>query len=214
MFIAPLLLSFGLGALDLQSSPYVDRVAALVGDHVILLSEVRARASLVARTQHATLAQITDAIMRQVADHLVEEQLEDMEAKRLAVTVAPDEVDHAVEQLAQGNNTSVTSFLKEVDKQGITVPELKDALHRQLVESKLLLMRSSQMQRIEEKDLRARYDQMKRQVKDPKDLKSYDELKGELVNDLLQERIQALREDWMAQLRAKTYVEVRIGSGS
>jgi hypothetical protein len=70
------------------------------------------------------------------------------------------------------------------------------------------------MQRIEEKDLRARYDQMKRQVKDPKDLKSYDELKGELVNDLLQERIQALREDWMAQLRAKTYVEVRIGSGS
>ncbi len=51
-------------------------------------------------------------------------------------------------------------------------------------------------------------------MKDPKDLKSYDELKGELVNDLLQERIQALREDWMAQLRAKTYVEVRMGSGS
>jgi parvulin-like peptidyl-prolyl isomerase len=203
-----------LAALDVQPSPYVDRVAAIVGDHVILLSEVRARASLVARTQHATLAQITDAIMRQVADHLVEEHLEDLEAKRLAVTVAQDEVDHAVEQLAAGNNTSVTQFLKEVDKQGITVPELKDALHRQLVESKLLLMRSSQMQRIEEKDLRARYEQVKRQVKDPKDLKTYDELKGELVNDLLQERIQALREDWMAQLRAKTYVEVRMGSGS
>jgi hypothetical protein len=214
VLIAPLLLSFGLVALDVQPSPYVDRVAAIVGDHVILLSEVRARASLVARTQHATLAQITDAIMRQVADHLVEEHLEDLEAKRLAVTVGQEEVDHAVEQLAAGNNTSVTQFLKEVDKQGITVPELKDALHRQLVESKLLLMRSSQMQRIEEKDLRARYEQVKRQVKDPKDLKTYDELKGELVNDLLQERIQALREDWMAQLRAKTYVEVRMGSGS
>jgi len=199
VLLAPLILSFGLGALDVQSGPYVDRIAAVVGDHVILLSEVRSRASLVARTQHATLAQITDAILRQVADHLVEEFLEDNEAKRLNITVAPEEIDHAVEQLAQGNNTSVTSFLKEVDKQGITVTELKDALRRQLVESKLLLMRSSQMQRIEEKDLRTRYELMKRQVKDPKDLKTYDELKNELVNDLLQERIQALHQEILAQ---------------
>ncbi len=214
MVLAPLLLAFGLGTLDVQAGPYVDRVAAVVGNHVILLSEVRSRASLVARTQHATLAQITDAILRQVAEHLVEEYLEDLEAKRLNVTVVPEEIDRAVEQLAQGNNASVSTFLKEVDKQGISIVELKEALHRQLVESKLLLMRSSQMQRIEEKDLRLRYEQMKQQVKDPKDLKSYDELKNELVNVLLQERIQALREDWIAQLRARAYVEVRVGSAS
>jgi hypothetical protein len=82
------------------------------------------------------------------------------------------------------------------------------------VESKLLLMRSNQMQRIDEKDLRAHYEQLKRQVKDPKDMKTFEELKPEIFNELLQERIQALREDWVAQLRAKTYVEVRIGSAS
>ena len=101
-----------------------------------------------------------------------------------------------------------------MEKQGISVLELKEALGRQLMESKLLLLRSNQMQRIEEKDIRARYEAMKKQVKDPKDLKSYEELKNEIVNELLQERIQALREDWVAQLRARTYVEVRIGSGS
>jgi peptidyl-prolyl cis-trans isomerase SurA len=218
VFLAPLILSSGLlasAALDAQQSPpYVDRIAAVVGDHVILLSEVRSRASLVARTQHATLAQITDAILRQVTEHLVEEQLEEVEAKRLTITVSQEEIDRAVEQLAQGNNTSVTTFVKEVEKQGISIDELKDALRRQLVESKLLLMRSNQMQRIEEKDVRTRYEQMKRQVKDPKDLKTYDELKNEIVNELLQERIQALREDWIAQLRARTYVEVRVGSAS
>jgi hypothetical protein len=156
-----LLLSFGLGALDAQPALYVDRVAAVVGEHVILLSEVRSRASLVARSQHVTVAQLTDAILRQVAEHLVEEQLIDAEAKRLNVVIAPEEVDRAIEQLAT------------------------------------------------EKDVRARYEQMKRQVKDPKDLKTYDELKQEIVNELLQERIQALREDWVAQLRAKVYVEVR-----
>ena len=212
MILATLALSFGLGALD--QAPYVDRVAAIVGDHVVLLSEVRARATLVAKTQRATLAQMTDAILHEVAERLVEEYLEEAEADRMKITVAPDEVDHAVEQLAQGNNTSVQTLLKTVESQGVKPDELREALRRQLLEGKLLLLRGNQMQRIEEKDLRARYEQMKKQMKDPKDLKSYDELKNELLNELLQERIAALREDWMAQLRARTYVEIRLAGGS
>lgn len=212
MILATLALSFGLGALD--QAPYVDRVAAVVGDHVVLLSEVRARATLVARTQRATLAQMTDAILHEVTERLVEEYLEESEAERLKVTVAPDEVDHAVEQLAQGNNTSVQTLMKTVESQGVKPDELREALRRQLLEGKLLLLRGNQMQRIDERDLRARYEQMKKQVKDPKDLKTYDELKNELLNELLQERIAALREDWMAQLRARTYVEIRLAGGS
>jgi hypothetical protein len=212
VILATLALSFGLGALD--QTPYVDRVAAVVGDHVVLLSEVRARATLVARTQHATLSQMTDAILREVAERLVEERLEETEATRLKVAVAPDEIDHAVEQLAQGNNTSVQTLLKTVESQGVKPEELREALRRQLLEGKLLLMRGTQMQRIDEKDLHARYEQLKKQMKDPKDLKSYDELKNEILNELLQERIQQLREDWMAQLRARTYVEIRLAGGA
>jgi parvulin-like peptidyl-prolyl isomerase len=175
---------------------------------------VRVRAALVAKTQHAQLSQLTDAVLREVTERLIEEQLEESEAARLKITVAPDEIDHAVEQLAQGNNTSVSVLLKNVEQQGVKTEELRDALRRQLLEGKLLLLRGNQMQRIEEKDLRARYDQMKKQVKDPKDLKPYEELKNELLNELLQERIQQLREDWMAQLRKRTYIDIRIGSAS
>ena len=195
-------------------APYVDRVAAVVGDQVVLLSEVRARATLVAKTQHATLSQMTDAILREVTERIVEERLEEREADRLKVTVGADEIDHAVEQLAQGNNTSVQTLLKNAEGQGVKADELRDALRRQLLEGKLLMMRSSQMQRIDEKDLHTRYELMKKQMKDPKDLKSYDELKGELLNELLQERIQQLREDWMAVLKQRTYVEIRVGSPS
>ena len=212
MILATLALSFGLGALD--QAPYVDRVAAIVGDHVVLLSEVRARATLVAKTQRATLAQMTEAILHEVAERLVEEYLEEAEANRLKITVASDEVDHAVEQLAQGNNTSVQTLLKTVESQGVKPDELREALRRQLLEGKLLLLRGNQMQRIEEKDLRARYEQVKQQMKDPKELKPYDELKNELLNELLQERIAALREDWMAQLRSRTYVEIRLAGAS
>jgi len=212
VILATLALSFGLGALD--QAPYVDRVAAIVGDHVVLLSEVRARATLVAKTQRATLAQMTEAILHEVAERLVEEYLEEAEANRLKITVASDEVDHAVEQLAQGNNTSVQTLLKTVESQGVKPDELREALRRQLLEGKLLLLRGNQMQRIEEKDLRARYEQVKQQMKDPKELKPYDELKNELLNELLQERIAALREDWMAQLRSRTYVEIRLAGAS
>jgi len=212
VILATIALSFGLGALE--QTPYVDRVAAIVGDHVVLLSEVRQRATLVARTQHATLSQLTDAILHEVTERLVDERIEETEADRLKITVAPDEIDHAVEQLAAGNNTSVTTLLKTVESQGVKIDELREALRRQLLEGKLLMLRSNQMQRIDEKDLRVRYEQMKKQVKDPKDLKSYEELKNEILNELLQERIQQLREDWMAQLRARTYVEIRVGGGT
>ena len=204
--ILPIVFAFGLGALDAQATPYVDRVAAVVGDHVVLLSEVRARATLVAKTQHAQLSQMTDAVLREVTERLVEERLEESEADRLKITVAPEEVDHAVEQLAQGNNTSVTTLLKTVEQQGVKTDDLREALRRQLLEGKLLLLRGNQMQRIDEKDLHARYELVKKQMKDPKDMKSYEELKNELLNELLQERIQ--------QLRGRTYVDIRVGSAS
>ncbi len=212
--IFPIVLAFGLGALDAQAAPYVDRIAAVVGDHVVLLSEVRQRAALVAKTQHAQLSQLTDAILREVTERLVEERLEEAEADRLKIVVATDEVDHAVEQLAQGNNTSVSTLMKTVEQQGVKPEELREALRRQLLEGKLLLLRGNQMQRIEEKDLRARYEQVKKQMKDPKDLKPYEELKNEILNELLQERIQQLREDWISQLRGRTYIDIRIGSAS
>lgn len=213
MILAPLVLSFGLGIADVQP-PYVDRVAAVVGAEVVLLSEVRSRAVLVAKTQRATLAQMTDAILREVTERIVEERLEEREAERLKIAITPEEVDHAVEQLAQGNNVSVQTLVKNAEQQGVKPDDLKEALRRQLMEGKLLMLRSNQMQRIDEKDLHARYELMKKQVKDPKDLKSYDELKGELLNELLQERIQQLREDWIAQLRQRTYIEIRVGSPS
>lgn len=213
MILAPLVLSFGLAALDAQA-PFVDRVAAVVGPHVVLLSEVRARAALVARSQRMSVAQLNDAVMHEVTERLVEERLEEAEAERLKVTVAPDEIEHAVEQLAQGNNKSVSALLHEAEAQGVKPDELREALRRQLLEGKLLVMRSGQMQPIEEKDSRARYETLKKQVKNAQDLKSFDDIKGELLNELLQERLQQLREDWLAQLRGRTYVEIRVGGES
>jgi len=214
VILASFVLAFGLGAADAQAVPYLDRVAAVVGDQVVLLSEVRARAELVAKTQRATLSQMTDAILREVTERIVEEKLEEREAQRLKITVPPEEIDHAVEQLAQSNNTSSQTLLRNAEAQGVKAVDLKEALRRQLIEGKLLVLRSNQMQRIDEKDLKTRYELMKKQVKDPKDLKTYDELKGELMSELLQERLQQLREDWMAQLRARTYIEIRVGSPS
>lgn len=213
MILAPLVLSFGLAALDTQAV-YVDRVAAVVGSHVILLSDVRARASLVARSQHMKVTQLNDGVMREVTERLVEEQLEAGEAERLKVTVAPEEVEHAVEQLAQANGKAESAFLREAERQGVREPELRDALRRQLLEVKLLGLRGNQMQPIEEKDMRARYEALKSQVKNPRDLKPYEELKQQLWNELLQERLQQLREDWMAQLRGRTYIDIRVGSAS
>jgi len=212
--LAPLVFSLGMSAMDVQSAPYVDRVVAIVGEHVILLSEVRARAAMVARAQKIDLSQMTDSVLREVTERLVEEQLEQTEADKLKLTVSPQEVEATIDQLAQANKTTVAKFIESAKGQGVSEPELRDALRRQLMEAALLRTKANQIQRIDEKDLRARYDELKKTVKDPKDLRSFDDLKPELWNQLMQERVAQLREDWLAQLRGRTFVEVRIGSGS
>lgn len=212
--LVPLVLSLGMSFADVQPAPYVDRIAAVVGERVILLSEVRSRAAMVARAQKMDPSQLTESVLHEVAERLVEEQLEQVEADKLKITISPQDVDATLEQLAQANKASVTAFIESAKGQGVTEPELREALRRQLLEAALLRTHTSQLQRIEEKDLRSRYEDLKKSVKDPKDLRSYDELKPELFNQLMQERVGQLREDWLAQLRGRTFVEVRIGGAS
>ncbi|MCB1801116.1 MAG: peptidylprolyl isomerase [Gammaproteobacteria bacterium] len=95
----------------------IDRIIAVVGDDVVMLSELRIEATKIAnrlRQQGVSPMPSNAAIQKQAFDTLVMNKLQLAEAERLGIEADEETLNRAVEVIAQNNN--------------LTVPELRDAL--------------------------------------------------------------------------------------
>jgi peptidyl-prolyl cis-trans isomerase SurA len=142
-------LAAALGAATGARATIVERIVAVVGDQAILLSDVRERAQpfLVqvyqsvppGAQQNAAISQV----YRVVLDRLVNE-----------------EVDDALKRVAAQNDITVDKLLREAQRTGMTEPQYRAELRRQLLEAKLINLRLQGRIRVTSEDLRAAYRQL------------------------------------------------------
>jgi peptidyl-prolyl cis-trans isomerase SurA len=148
--IVPLLALLGLGA-GLPSTPapaqarVVEKVAAVVGDEIILQSEVEEQAQL----HMADIAAITDkaqrearatALRREVLDRLIDEQLIVQQATEYKINVTSEEVDRAIEQVKQANRLTDAQLSEELRRFGMTIAMYRQNTKRELLKHKVLGM--------------------------------------------------------------------------
>lgn len=117
----------------------VDRVVAAVDLHAITRSavEVRARPLLaVSKTE----AQKEDA-RRAALMELIEEQLVRKEAQRLRIEVRDEEVDAALQEVANQNQLTVAELFVEIKRQGLEGEQYKAMLRAKLLELRWLNQR-------------------------------------------------------------------------
>lgn len=164
----------------------IERVVAVVGREVILLTELRDRA----RPYFTRIAQSVAAdkraeaereVVRALLEQMIEEQLTRAEADRLRLGVATSEIDAAVAALAQGQGVTPPQLYEAARKQGMSKEEYREELRRQLLDGKL----GQQILRPRIKDYAA--------LSDADRAAKMGEARGA----------------WLRELRAKTYVEVR-----
>ena len=123
----------------------LDRVVAVVGDRVILLSEVQARAKpyvLLATQQEKdslALARLTTKALHETCERMIDELLIEDEASRQRVVVDNDEVDRAIASLATQNGLTLTQLYQEARAQGYDAPAYRAEIRRQMLEQKLAL---------------------------------------------------------------------------
>jgi len=121
----------------------LDRVVAIAGDHVILLSEVQARAKpyvLLAAQQEKdslALARLTTKALRETCERMIDETLVEDEANRQHVVVDDDEVDRAIASVATQNGLTLTELYREAHNQGYDAPTYRAEIRHQVLESKL-----------------------------------------------------------------------------
>lgn len=121
----------------------VDRIAAVVNEEVILLSEVDkiCQASLDEVPSTLPLDEVVKRkrdIRKAALDTLIDELLIKQQVREHKVSVSPDEVQKQIGQLMKDNNLNEKQFAEALKLEGKTVEDLKREISRQMERSKLI----------------------------------------------------------------------------
>ncbi len=147
----------------------VERVAAIVNDEAIWLSEIRRRAvpflpQVMAAPSQADRVQLRERLYTEILDRLIDEELIRQAATRMRVRVTNEDVERAIANVRRQNNLEESEFWEAVRGQGFSPSEYRDDLRRQLLRLKVLNQRARGRVNITEEDVRARYDEEARRA--------------------------------------------------
>jgi peptidyl-prolyl cis-trans isomerase SurA len=121
----------------------VEKIAALVGDDIILLSEVEDRAAPLL-AEIANIANPADrearasAIRREVMERLVQDQLLAQQATELKLTVGSEEIDRAIEQIKHDYGLDDAQLKEELRRQGMTMAAYRQNTKKEILKYRVL----------------------------------------------------------------------------
>jgi peptidyl-prolyl cis-trans isomerase SurA len=131
-------------AADPPPSGVVDRIVAVVGGNILLLSDLHAReAPFLLKLEGEKLPPADQAAKRaelekELLARMIDETLEAAFAAAGHIAVAPEEIDHAEAAVAQQNGISVDQLEEAARKQGMARRDYRAELGRQVLEGKLV----------------------------------------------------------------------------
>lgn len=161
---APLVVAFGFALAGVFADvAALDRIAAVVGEKPIFLSDVRRRARPHfyridfmggdAKDREALKAQA----MRDQLDQMIDERLVAAEAAKAHLITDDTEIDAGITQVLGQAKMSRDELMAEVKKQGLTDAEYREEIGRQIIHGKLVQLRVQPRVKVGEADARAVY---------------------------------------------------------
>lgn len=142
----------------------LDRVAAVVDDSPILLSEVEDRAAPELRrleTESDSAAETSHRradILRQALQTLIDERLLDEQLKSANVTVSDADIEASIADVMRINGiTDPKQFEAALEREGLTLDSYKTNLRRQLEKMKLLSLRVHPQVKVTDTELQDAY---------------------------------------------------------
>jgi len=145
----------------------VDRIAAIVNNEVITLSEVERRAApeLARADQDVAPVDRTQkraSIMKKALDQLIDEKLVDNELKELKVSITDKDVDVAIDEVKKSYNLTDAQLTDAVAKEGYTLAEYRETMRKQIGRYKLINEKVRKSVKVSEADVQSEYDRMTR----------------------------------------------------
>ncbi|HKJ71813.1 MAG TPA: SurA N-terminal domain-containing protein, partial [Gammaproteobacteria bacterium] len=130
-----------LAPLTAGAAQLVDRIVAVVNDQVITATELegnldRSIQQLRQRMGPGNLPP-RKVLRRQLLERMIMDHIQVQRAKERGIEVSAQEVDQAVERVAQQNSLSVSRFRQVLQAQGIDYGDYRDRLKKQIMRSRL-----------------------------------------------------------------------------
>lgn len=141
----------------------VEKIAALVGDDIILMSEVEDRAapllfeiaSIANPGERETRAA---AVRREVLERLVQDQLLAQQATELKLTVSNDEIDRAIEQIKRDYGLNDAQLKDELRKQGLTMPAYRMNTKKEILKYRVINIAVGSKVNVGDSEVQSYYD--------------------------------------------------------
>jgi peptidyl-prolyl cis-trans isomerase SurA len=138
----------------------VDRVAAVVNEDMVTLSEVHERAApeLARRAQEGTLNPSRKAeALQHALDELIAERLLGSEQRALNIEVSDQELDYAVDDVRKQNSMDAAAFEKALSTQGQSLASYREKLRKDLAAMKLIGLKVRSKIKVSDEDVKAEY---------------------------------------------------------
>jgi parvulin-like peptidyl-prolyl isomerase len=141
----------------------VEKIAAVVGDSVILASEVEERAapllSEISRLPDPDKrAARSGALRREVLERLIDDELILQQATELKLTITSEQVDSSIEEIKRQNNLDDDQLRQALKGQGMTMAAYRADIKRQLLRFRVLNIAVGSRVTISDEDVKMYYD--------------------------------------------------------
>jgi peptidyl-prolyl cis-trans isomerase SurA len=158
---------------ETENDEVVDRIAAVVGSEIILLSEVLERAiPLFEEMEKASkgpsdlmVEQRRDKVIKEVVQHMIDDELIAGEALEMQLGVTAAEIDAAMENMAAQNGIDIKTLAEAIKAQGMSVLTYRGQLRKQILRYKVLNLRIRGRIKITEAEARQFYNDQVRDVR-------------------------------------------------
>jgi peptidyl-prolyl cis-trans isomerase SurA len=156
-------LALALAAAPAARARVVERVAAVVGDSIVLASEVEERVAplLVDANQIRDpdkRAARSSALRREVLDRLIDDELIVQQAAELKLSISNEQVDASIEEIKKQNNLNDDQLREALRGQGMTMAAYRADLKRQLLRFRVLNIAVGSKVNISDDEVRAYYE--------------------------------------------------------
>ena len=124
-----------------QRRAVVERVVAVVNDEIILETELEqyARRNIAGPIPTPREGKKAwDELKRKALDGMIDSRLVQQQAVELKLSVTPDEVDRAIEEVKEQNKLDDATFREALEQQGFTLEGYRKKLKKQILELKVV----------------------------------------------------------------------------
>jgi peptidyl-prolyl cis-trans isomerase SurA len=146
-----------------------DGIAAIVGDEIVLLSEVHRRMEITAQQMQMSPGQQEGPplgeVEKQALSDIIDERLVSIEAREMQIEVTDQEIDAAIQNMAAQNNMDMETFRSAVEAQGTSFAQYRLSMRGDLLKYKVMNMRVRGRVNISEEKAREFYNVQVRDVR-------------------------------------------------